>query len=523
MNLLIKIVKTPNGYSHRWSAHAIPNHKPTLMLVADFWDDYGGTTQFDVFLYLQDDKTYIGKTKIIHKCEDSGDNGYYFTKHLLEDEYWEDLADCCSLGQTVDYYVNLEKKLGADFKDVLKRLHDCGAYPQYQEDYEKHIWFHCLTREDSAERMLREAMYIVNGTDPVSNYTFTYSFRPKYADKPCQIKFSFERDKKLAIPRRIFAFIGKNGVGKTQMITKLPLDLSKKDKSLFGGKVPIFSKIMAASTCYYDNFKTPEGDKSNYVYCGLSKQENDNRQTLSRSEIQSNLITALKSISKKGRNTDYENRIVELLGNNKTSQEIASIYEVVNDEQGNEHIELNEKKTLKLFDRLSSGERIMVYLWSLLIANIRYDTLILFDEPETHLHPNAISELMIHLHSLLKHYDSYAIIVTHSPLVVRELRSCSVQVMERVENTLLTRLVGLETFGSDLSMLVDDIFGNDESIKLFETIVKEMVEAGKSYKEIEREIASEGIPLSLRLKMMIRTNCYLNDHAKDKALPRFEK
>ena len=74
---------------------------------------------------------------------------------------------------------------------------------------------------------------------------------------------------------------------------------------------------------------------------------------------------------------------------------MSSVYQVTRDEQDKECIKLNVKKLLKLFDRLSSGERIMVYLWSQLVAYIRFDTLILFDEPETHLHPNAISELLV--------------------------------------------------------------------------------------------------------------------------------
>ena len=146
------------------------------------------------------------------------------------------------------------------------------------------------------------------------------------------------------------------------------------------------------------------------------------------------------------------------------------------------------------------------------MANIRFDTLLLFDEPETHLHPNAISELMVHLNSLLKRYDSYAIIVTHSPLVIRELRSECVLVMERIENILLTRPVGIETFGSNLSVLIDDIFGNSESVKFYETLIKRLVRKRKSASEIEEMIQSEDIPLSIRLKLMIRTLCYIRDH-----------
>lgn len=400
--------------------------------------------------------------------------------------------------------------------NLFERLHDCGVNSAYEDEFESHRWFYSLTREDSAERMLREAQYIVNGVNPEENYTFDYFFKPKYAEDATSVRFSFQRDKDLPIPRRIFALIGKNGVGKTQLITKLPIDIAERKSACFGGKVPIFSKILAASTCYYDNFKSPqEGANTNYVYCGLSKELNGNRQTLSKQEVHRNLIEALKKISEKNRREDYEKRIVKLLDYNRSAIEIASIYSTFEDERGNTRYRLNAFKTIRMFDRLSSGERIMVYLWSQLVANIRYDTLVLFDEPETHLHLNAISELIVHLSSLLKKYESYAIIVTHSPLVIRELKSDCVFVMDRVENELVTRKVEYETFGSNLSTLVDDIFGNSESVKLFETFIKRQIRRDKSADEIENMIKSEGVPLSLRLRMMIRTLCLLKGHEED--------
>ncbi|MRT37670.1 AAA family ATPase, partial [Acinetobacter sp. RIT698] len=46
--------------------------------------------------------------------------------------------------------------------------------------------------------------------------------------------------------------------------------------------------------------------------------------------------------------------------------------------------------TLKIF---SSGQNILLNIITEIIKNIRYDSLIIYDEPETHLHPNAISQL----------------------------------------------------------------------------------------------------------------------------------
>ena len=64
---------------------------------------------------------------------------------------------------------------------------------------------------------------------------------------------------------------------------------------------------------------------------------------------------------------------------------------------------------------MSSGERILLYNIFNILAKISFNSLIFFDEPETHLHPNAITELIAGLMFILETFQSFAIIATHSP------------------------------------------------------------------------------------------------------------
>ena len=66
-----------------------------------------------------------------------------------------------------------------------------------------------------------------------------------------------------------------------------------------------------------------------------------------------------------------------------------------------------------------------------IIANIRYDSLIIFDEPETHLHPNAISQLINSIHSLADQFKSYCIIAPHSPIIVQGILSKNIFVINQ--------------------------------------------------------------------------------------------
>src|SRR5690554_7214607 len=82
-----------------------------------------------------------------------------------------------------------------------------------------------------------------------------------------------------------------------------------------------------------------------------------------------------------------------------------------------------------------------------IVANIRNNTLILYDEPETHLHPNAISQLINTLFNLLERFDSYCIITTHSPIIIRELVSKNVYVFDRNDSFFNVKQLQIETYG----------------------------------------------------------------------------
>ena len=138
------------------------------------------------------------------------------------------------------------------------------------------------------------------------------------------------------------------------------------------------------------------------------------------------------------------------------------------------------------------------------MAHIRKYSLILFDEPETHLHPEAITWLMNAIQRLLKTYVSYGLIVTHSPIIIRELLSRNVLVMRRIENSVSVHKIGIESFGENLSVLNNEIFGSEDVQPYYKTYIEELVSYGTSYDRIVSKIQTEGIPLSLNLRMFIK-------------------
>jgi predicted ATPase len=147
----------------------------------------------------------------------------------------------------------------------------------------------------------------------------------------------------------------------------------------------------------------------------------------------------------------------------------------------------------------------MLYVISEIVANIRYDSLLLYDEPETHLHPNAISQLMNTIQELILQFQSYCIITTHSPLIIRELLSKSVYIVDKNGDVPSVRNIEIESYGENLGVLNDIVFGNREIPKFYKQTISRLIKEGLSYEEIIALLESDQVPLSLSLKIYIKS------------------
>ena len=196
---------------------------------------------------------------------------------------------------------------------------------------------------------------------------------------------------------------------------------------------------------------------------------------------------------------------------------LKSVEEIQRQERTRDWIELMRKKDLfgaqlpdlgapdgletlsALIKTLSSGQRIVVSIFSDLLQHISKESLILFDEPEIYLHPTLLSTLLRMLHELLGQYDSYAIVATHSPIVIQEIPARSVRVFEREGSVPSLAPLPIESFGENLTELVDHVFRMNEDDKNYKTQLRTLLEK-RSYEEI---LALFGGRLSLNARMYL--------------------
>lgn len=145
---------------------------------------------------------------------------------------------------------------------------------------------------------------------------------------------------------------------------------------------------------------------------------------------------------------------------------------------------------------LSSGERSLVLFSARLMNALRHGALVLIDEPENHLHPRFITLMIQTLARTLQATGSRALVVTHSPFVVREVERSTVKVMKTsAEGVPEIFRPSLQTLGADVAMISDYVFEDEKIRKGFQESIDRAIrvqqyENGVEAREI-RNLASE--------------------------------
>ena len=276
-------------------------------------------------------------------------------------------------------------------------------------------------------------------------FAFTFTCKVPGADGQHTVDFDFSLDGSGL--NRINAIIGKNGTGKTQLLGLFANAMSglHRESGWFPVGRPNFSRVIAISYSVFDQFKRPpERQKTfSYKYCGIRKGE----ELLSSAEIQEKLQRALKIVETHNRGRQWARILGEILYDSIDARDLLT-------EDGKLH--------MPAYEILSSGQRILVLVMTEVVANIANESIILFDEPEIHLHPDALSAVARSFHLLLEEFNSYSILATHSPIIIQEIPSARVRVFRREGNYPIVTKLGMECFGENLTAITDHVFGTAE-------------------------------------------------------------
>lgn len=468
----------------------VPPDLPVVILRRDHWNDFGFQTMFDAHLYLSRAEASIelGPVKIMKRGQEAGPTEIDENFNRLDDSY-------CSLGQAYSYYEALHNQSVQIRQDLLLGLRDIVFDSEVRESFAAEpAMTTSLLRYGNAELALRDAISLFEDSARERSTALAFDFETNVGGGDFQVRFNFA-DRRL-LPGRVNVVIGYNGCGKTQLLGNLAnvahADLNLRDAIGFTrkygrfpgeGEGPRFSSVVAISYSAFDTFDLPgknqqeedrlatTGEVSGYVYCGLRRYvRNGNEHPQSRSlkgidEIQEEINSALT----RARSSERKPRLLAALA--PLSQE-PSFQRV--GLSGSFALDDNEWENA--FSKLSTGHKLVLNIVVQLVAHLEPGSLVLIDEPESHLHPPLLAAMMRSMNVILEEFDSYAVAATHSPVLLQEVPRRYVRVLQRFGDLTLVSSPEVETFGENVGTLTRHVFSLDSSSTDYHSTLRAMSE-----------------------------------------------
>ncbi|WP_196252466.1 AAA family ATPase, partial [Haemophilus influenzae] len=324
---------------------------------------------------------------------------------------------------------------------------------------------------------------ILDGKSKLDNFNFYFIRSEK--DNIGKISLEFNVIANSMPSSNIHAIIGRNGVGKTTLLNgmiKSYIDKTDNNKGGFYEKNPF-------SFFSVNEFK-PIGDDyfSHLVAVSLKEPVNYFEQDFL------NAFSICKSLfAKKER---WLNAIKNLESDNNFAE--MNLSALMNDDY-------DEKRVLRVIKKMSSGHASVLLIMTQLVAKVEEKTLVLLDEPESHLHPPLLSAFIRALSELLDNRNGIAIIATHSPVVLQEIPKSCVWKVERTGIRTDPFRPNIETFGENVGVLTREVFGLEVTKSGFHKILASKVKDNNSYDEIVSEFKDQlGSEAKILLKTLIR-------------------
>ncbi|MEV0538241.1 AAA family ATPase [Nocardia salmonicida] len=465
---------------------AISHRGSTAVLRVDNWDDFTYKTMYDVTIWVNGDSTELGAVKILEFGQRGG-------RPQIPDRFTQLGEEFCSLGQDIEYYEKLMKIPPHVRAAYLHALVDAAYEPVIEAGFRNEPgWTTSFLRFGQAVNALKDGRKLVRGEN-LSTDRLSFVFEWSSHDSTVELPFEFDATSDL--PGRFHALIGYNGVGKTTLLADLAMaarsgarngngDYLLEPYSRILGSDRTFGAVIAVSYSAFDTFRTPEAigrfeqDDNvknsifGYAYCGLRRRIGpigDGAEVFelkSIGEIESEFSDALEAAGRR-EGGGYLREAFEVLSREPS-------FGVAGVDLSNLGSGLNSQGAIGAFNTLSTGHKIVLNIVAQLAAHLRTRSLVLIDEPETHLHPPLVASLLRSMQVLLKSHGSFAVIATHSPVVVQELPSQCVRMIERFGNEVSLREPEIETFAENIGSITRHVFSLDNTATDYQGILATM-------------------------------------------------
>ncbi len=509
------------------NAEGYDEEETEFLLEYDNWDDFHYKTTYHLHASrrLTGDKTrYLGSINIMRIGQQKGEHdllrGIFYETSNIFTELPDDFISV-SFSQELYQGVSVllksieERKLFVDHLRLVMGS-DSPLYERVKDDdcFKTSI-LRDATMDSFALKKGKQYLFEEGVIYDLEKQTIIV----KYAKSEESITLDFRGPEEVAcvkdIPSGVIAFIGHNGCGKSTLLYQLArvLYASPAERYLMKEAITVepqdvgITKLLMFAYSAFDNFLLPGVNVAGYrlmaegvdnrtgrfVYCGVRdvrKEIEDivNKQVeknIKKDETSNNTVIAdksrmlhieLKSIDRLAEEFKialeaiYANGEARQMWNDMIERSETLIPALYHDIcQFNNMFGVGDNSA-KDYIKLSTGVKFFLHTMSHIYAYTEDNSMLLFDEPENHLHPPMLSFMMSEIRRSIRKTHSVMLIATHSPVILQEMFAKNVYVVTRTGDHVVFNKPETETYGENFGYINNMVFRLNSDISRFHDV-----------------------------------------------------
>ncbi|WP_349540666.1 AAA family ATPase [Sagittula sp. NFXS13] len=492
IDITFRVVSRGDGYS--------TGLKNCVYLEIDRWNDYSFVTMFEVFAY---DDNGTGRKLPNIKIGFYGQTTETSTYETLNNEFTELSINYFSVATDVEFYRTLSRDFSSEWRDAfLHKIRDVVYNPDILERAkDEEVFQTSHLRSVSVNAIQTQFSRVLAGEAPQTDFLFNFIL-PE-SEKFAGFNLHFEVNAGSLPGTNIHALIGRNGVGKTTLLKHMVRSIAGSAEAGTGfyhkpmwamesewlGR-DFFTNLVSVAFSAFDPFDLPAANDNPstgtpYSYIGLTDYSGEDGSILkSRDELHGEFIASLNFCFSEPLRKARWSESIGLLESDQNFAEMSLL----------SLLDLDPPEALEwakvLISKMSSGHAITILTITQLIEKVEEKTLVLIDEPESHLHPPLLSAFVRSLSNLLHKQNAVAIVATHSPVVLQEVPKSCVWKLYRERASSEKARPTIETFGENVGTLTKEVFQLEVEKSGFHTLLENAVARGGTYEEIIDEFNS---------------------------------
>ncbi|MFE6421220.1 AAA family ATPase [Streptomyces rochei] len=460
------------------------------LLIADRWDDFGFATLFYLVVYDEHGARHdIGEVKI-------GRQGMRARTPLSLPSHFDRLTDkFFSLGQDDSYYTNLVN-LGHQTRDLVlvalrDMVYDEGIYRQARTEL---VTRKSLMRFVQATAVQDQFRRIARGGERLRGFEVVYEPPVPQGSSGDSILLPFTVAPQSVPPTNIHVLIGRNGVGKSYLLNRLtrciadrrshPDDVGRIIEA-GRGNLDTFANLVSVTFSAFDEFpqiRPEDVGIDQYAYVGLKLPGRSDRLTETKApdQLARDFAESVEACLTGRRAQRWANalRTLRYAGSGFLGDSWVEDFLAI------EEPDRRKQKATDLFKNLSSGHKAVLLTLTRLVEHVTERTLVVIDEPESHLHPPLLAAFIRALSDLLSDRNGLAIIATHSPVVLQEVPASCVWKLRRYDDQMVAERPTVETFGENVGILTHEVFSLEVTDSGYHRYLKQLVRQGLNFEEV---------------------------------------